>query len=318
MPKNKEKYIAILADFGQGDVLASTPTFRGLRKKYPNHKIVAACVYTDLWKNNPNIDELYQLGQYHDFYDKYMLHLKTVNEDQKFVNMKFYEQRLANICDYPISKILCECADVEFDEDKLDLFLTEEEDEFGRDFVKALKKPVIVIQTESARPPTQGGNNKMSSEKDWFPESWTELVKRLSDKVAFVQVGGPKEFPIPGITSNLLGKVSIRQTAAIVKYATTFITIDSIVQHIGNAVNKKGIVLFGRSKLETLSHKSNINIVVPGSCEIMPCMGPEAGFSQLVIKGTALVGWTCPDKKCMKAITVDLVENAVVDNFLKL
>ena len=314
MTENK-KYIAVMADFGQGDVLACTPAFRGLKKKYPEHKIVAACVYSSIWKNNPNIDELFQLGQYHDFYDKYILPIKEETEDRKLINMKIYEQRFANICDYPLSKILCNVAGVEFDEDKLDFFIDGEEDEFGKDFVKAFKRPVIVLQVESARPPTKGGADKMNSEKDWFPERWDELVSRLKNKFDFVQVGGPKEHVVAGTASNLLSKVNIRQTAAIVKYAKTFVTIDSIVQHIGNAMDKKGIVLFGRSKLETLSHKSNINLVVPGSCPIMPCMGPEAGFGQLIVKNNALIGWTCQDKKCMKALSVDIVEKSIIENF---
>ena len=313
--KSDDKYIVIMCDFGQGDVLATTPALRGLKKKYPDHKIIAACVYAKIWDNNPNVDELYQLGAHHHLYDKYIFPIKTESEDKKLINVKIYENRLANICDRPISHIICDVVGVPFDEDKLDFFLTEDEDEFGRDFVKAFKRPVIVIQTESARPPTKGGKEKMNIEKDWFTERWNELVDKLKHKYDFIQVGGPTETPIHGIASNLLGKIDIRKSASIIKYCKTFVTIDSIVQHIGNAMGKKGVVLFGRSKLETLSHNSNINIVVPGSCPIMPCMGPEPGFGQLIVKDNALVGWTCPDKKCMKAISVDMVIKTIEDNF---
>ena len=84
--------------------------------------------------------------------------------------------------------------------------------------------------------------------------------------------------------------------------------------HLGPAVGKTGIVMFGRSKLSTLGHKYNVNLQVPESCPDIGCCRPEPAYNDFFIKDGKLVSWHCTDRVCMKAITVDMVCDAL-ENF---
>lgn len=302
-----EKIKFLIQDFGIGDCVISTVAIRNLRKTFPEHKIIVASIYSEIFKNNPNIDLLYQLGTLNDMYDKWV---RKITNQEDFLCLKPYESRIQFFGKEPMSKMFCDLVKLPFDKDVMEVYLTKEEEEFGKQFIKAFSKPVIVIQAESARVSLRGGE-KMITEKDWFNEKWDEVVQALNDEYDFVQVGGKDEYRVKGIRCSLLGKNSYRESAAILKNCHTFLTIDSAVSHLGPAVGKTGIVLFGRSKVETLGHKYNNNIEVK-VCPIQPCLRPEPAVGDIAVKPDNTVGnWTCPDRICMKAITPEIVIDAV-------
>jgi ADP-heptose:LPS heptosyltransferase len=139
---------------------------------------------------------------------------------------------------------------------------------------------------------------------DW----WDRFVGKVKDTVDVVQVGSNQEKVISGVKTNLLGKTSVRQTFSILKSCATFISVDSLSAHAGPAVGKYGIVLYGRSRVKTLAHEKNENIIVRESCPDIECCRPEPQFADLMLnKDNALQNWFCPDRKCMKAITPELV-----------
>ena len=291
-------YLVIFTDFGQGDCICSTVAIRNARKKYPKIPIIVASVYPDIYFNNPNITTLYRLGMLTDLYEKW---IKPATSVDQVYNIKIYERPWQRLYTKPISHLMCEIMNVPFDNDTPELFLTESEEEFGSDFVNSYKKPVIIIQCESARPPLQG-NKKMINEKDMVDDWWDKFAAIASEKYDIIQVGCSEEKLVKGLKTSLLGKTTIRQTFSIVKYCHSFVCIDSILGHIGPAVGKKGIVMFGRSRVKTLAHDSNINVIAEGSCEDLQCCRPEPQFGDLVVENNGLRNWFCKDRKCMKAI----------------
>jgi ADP-heptose:LPS heptosyltransferase len=302
-------YLVIFTDFGMGDCLISTVAFRNLRKKYPDIPIISASVYPDIYLNNPNITKVYRLGEFTDLYEKWVKPAKYL---EQIHNIKIYERPWQRLYDGPLSKLMCEMVDAPFDEDRLEVFLTQDEKDFGKDFVSSYLKPVVLIQIESARPPLQG-NKKMINEKDMVGDFWEKLVSKINKDYDVIQVGCDQEKKIPGVKTYLLGKTTVRQTFSILNYCHTFIAIDSFISHAGPAVGKKGIVLFGRSKVKTLGHEINDNIIVRESCPDIECCRPEPQFADLMIvqaedkKSNVLANWGCRDRKCMAAITPDLV-----------
>lgn len=301
--EEKPEWIVIFTDFGMGDCIISTVAFRNLRKKYPDIPIISASVYSSIFHNNPNITKIYQLGEPNDLYEKWCKPAKSVNQ---IYNIKVYERPYQRLYDGPLSKLMCEMLNVPFDEDRPELFLTPEEEEFGKDFISSYSKPTVLIQVESARPPIQN-NKKMINEKDMVGDFWERLVDKIKDKVDVIQVGCKDERTINGIKTSLLGKTSVRQTFAIAKYCKTYICIDSLLGHVGPAVGKKGIVLYGRSRLKTLSHEINDNIIVRDSCPDIECCRPEPQFGDLMLNRGNLTNWGCAERKCMAAITPELV-----------
>jgi len=296
-------YVCIFLDFGNGDHLMATVAIRNLRKKYPTIPIIVACVYPDMLLNNPNITTLYRLGTHTDLYEKWV---KPATSVDQVYNIKIYERPWQRLYEKPISRLMCEMIKVPFDSDTPEIFLTESEEEFGIDFIQSYKKPVIIIQTESARPPLQG-NKKMINEKDMVGDWWDNFIAIINDEYDVIQVGCSEEKSVKGIKTNLLGKTTMRQTFSIVKHCHSFVCIDSILGHIGPAVGKKGIVLFGRSPIKTLSHAFNDNIALSHLCPDFGCSRPEPQFGDLIVENNGLRNWYCKDRKCM-AIPIELVK----------
>ena len=298
----------LIMDYGVGDVVMSTSLIRCMKKQYPEHKLIVACIYSDILRFNPNIDHLYQLGTLNDMYTAWVRPLK---DSKDYIMLKPYEPRIQWFGNEPMSKLFCDLAGVEWDNDVLEFYLTKEEEKFGKDLLMCCTKPVIALQIESARVSLRGGE-KMITEKDWFNENWDATVDALKKDYDFVQVGGKDEYRVKNTKMCLLGKTNYRESAAVLKNCHTFITIDSAVSHIGPAVGKTGIVLFGRSKISTLGHKYNTNIEIKSTCPDQPCLRPEPASGDLELRdGNNLANWTCKDRVCMKIITPEIVIDAI-------
>ena len=88
-----------------------------------------------------------------------------------------------------------------------------------------------------------------AEEKNWPADNWTELANLVTEKLGIpvVEVG-----LVPYITDkanqkyiNLCGKLSILESAEVIRRAKLFIGIDSGPAHIANTVGTPGVILIG-------------------------------------------------------------------------
>jgi hypothetical protein len=88
--------------------------------------------------------------------------------------------------------------------------------------------------------------------KDWADDKWLELVRRLKTVWggSIVEVGTKSCLAerAPSQVINLCGRVSIMESAEIIRRAKLFVGVDSGPAHLGNAVGTYGIVLLGDYK----------------------------------------------------------------------
>lgn len=87
-------------------------------------------------------------------------------------------------------------------------------------------------------------------DRDWQIEKWRDLVCTLAEthKIHVVEIGLKSALPnleIP-LFSSYCGKLSILETADLIRRASLFIGIDSGPAHLANAVDTHGIILLGR------------------------------------------------------------------------
>jgi ADP-heptose:LPS heptosyltransferase len=150
---------------------------------------------------------------------------------------------------------------------------------------------------------------QITQNKDWFPERWAELVNTLNKTYDVVQIGGKEEPEISGVTTYLTGRTSLRQSVALVKHSLTYICVESLIGHVGAAVEKPGVVLFGRSNPIIAGHALSENLYVPNSCEFNDifCGRPQGYFGDSELYKGQMRPWLCPNRTCMRAITVPLV-----------
>ncbi len=149
--------------------------------------------------------------------------------------------------------------------------------------------------------------------KEWPDEKYKELALALKvSNFPVVIIGGEKDRAVQELFSTILGdrvtplagKLSIVESAAVVKRATYMLTVDTGMMHIGAAFSIPQAVLFGSTVKEFgFFPVSPASEVFEQDLRCRPCSHT----------GKAV----CPKKhhNCMNAISVDAIVSAIVTHF---
>jgi len=280
----KKMTYSIRSSGGAGDVILSTPVFRALKEKDPDCKIVVRCVvkiHADIYRNNPHIDKLIMPSTIGN-------RIRAVTRYFKPAKVNGFEYfRLLPSISYDISaaEIIAEFVDLKLGNPKLQLYLTPEEERWGKEKMVAYGKPILIHISSVT-----------SSNQHWPLSNWEELVRSLPE-YTFVQLGLPHEEKVEGAI-DLRGKTSFREALSLLNSSLSFVGVVSSFAHATNAFDTPGVVLFGPSTPKIWGHPNNINIYKGLPCA--PCID-------------ALLGSPCPyGKPCMTTITVDEVRKALL------
>ncbi len=142
------------------------------------------------------------------------------------------------------------------------------------------------------------------SSKRWLPERFAEVAERLSEryKVQCVFVGIASDRPIfEEVQSNckvplidLVGKVPLRTTPALLESYRLFVTNDSGLMHVAAAVGTPIVAIFGSTDWRTTAPYTRQATIVRKETPCAPCMKPH-----------------CPrNHECITKISVEDVLNA--------
>ena len=348
----KAKRILIFNVNWLGDVLFSTATIRNIRRNFPDSFIV--CIIPSrcypILKDNPHLDEVIIFDEK----DRHRSLLAKLNFAQFLKRRKFdlvfllhrsftraLICRLAGISqiigyhtkkrsflltkniiaspkdtfhriDYYLNII--EKAGLKVEDRYPELFITEEDLKFADDFLnkKSIGKPRPCEQGRGKDDYlvgiNPGGNWHL---KRWPKEYWAVLSDRLIKEfgVRVIITGSPQDITLAKDIRDLMSErpiiacdvLNLKQFAALCKRLDLFITADTGPLHIANAVNiKKIIALFGPTSPYITGPYPSKNVIILSKdvgCRV-PCY---------VVN--------CKDNRCMKAITVEDVIDAVIRNF---
>ncbi len=108
---------------------------------------------------------------------------------------------------------------------------------------------------------------------------------------------------------NLCGELTYRESAAIIEKTNLFIGSDSGLLYIASAVGTPTIALFGPSNPQLVAPLGGKNIYIWGKTDCSPCYVPETVHKREFLK--------CNDFKCMRAISLDKVKEAVINQWNK-
>jgi hypothetical protein len=304
----KHDHIVIIFDGGIGDHLCATPMIKQFSKIHINKQIIVGAVYPELYYGLEYIDKLYNLRNPGDFFETWV---QTISDYMHVIKRDIYNYGAHSLYRKKLSSIISNVYGIGDVDDILDYKITEQENDEAKKFIETFEKPVIVIHCFAANPPTI--MTKLTDTKDWFTEKWEDLILQLHDKFSFVQVGLQNESQIKGCDCYLLSRLTLRQVAALLNNCYTWIDVDSFISHLGHAINKKGIVLLGRSHPDIYTHNTNINIFHKNSCVDFGCGRPQALFGDSAVYNGVLQLWQCKKfkRQCMQAITVEEVADAI-------
>jgi len=137
--------------------------------------------------------------------------------------------------------------------------------------------------------------------KQWFPDRFIELGKRLSRRARLLVVGGPSEAElgekVAAATGGLsiAGATSISQLAAAIARCSLFVTNDTGPMHVADAVGVPIVAVFGPTDWVHTPPYGKKHTIVRHEIECAPCLKR-----------------VCPlgHHDCMKKVDVDMVEKA--------
>jgi len=305
---NNDPYFVIIIDGGLGDHICSTYMIMKAKQQMKNKKIIVGAFHPDIFLNNPHIDSLYNITKLNDMYEKYIKPLKNFGSVRK---RDIYNVGGNKLWKGKLSELWCYNYGIEYKrgEDLIKLYLSDKEKEEAKNIIDSFsnKRQVVIIQPFGATVVYER-DKKITNNKDWFVDYWTVVNKVLSEKYNVIQVGSSNE-PNLKYCYNLQGKISIRQTIGLINECKTYISVDSFVGHSGAALNKKGIVLFGRSNPHIVGHSGNINLWVENSCDKndLFCCRPAGYFADYKMTNGQISLWECPLRTCMIELKPQLV-----------
>ena len=234
-----------------GDIVACEPIVRCLKKMNPNSYIIWGVkkAYWELVENNPHIDVtilihclserlmLTNSGLFDEvidlhFSDRYCsLCRKPLKKDHRSskINLKNYFQYGS------ILSAMSQSAGLPALDDKPSVYITDS----AVTKVDSLKMPeeFLVINCTSNAP-----------EKGWPVEKWIKLLAKIKDTIGLpVFEIGTETFLDASLklSQSLCGKLSILESAEVIRRAKLFIGIDSGPAHIAHAVGTFGFIMLG-------------------------------------------------------------------------
>lgn len=138
------------------------------------------------------------------------------------------------------------------------------------------------------------GVTEMTENKNWYPERFLEVSKRLKEAYRLVQLGRSSD-PALEVDLDLRGKIRPRAAAAVLASCSVLLCQVGFLMHAAAAVGTRAVVIYGGFEAPWESgYEQNINLYTKLPCSPCWLRGP------------------CPyDKECMKQISVDEVMNSV-------
>jgi len=251
-----------------GDALLTSVVIHNLKKKHPKLHINCITPHPELLELDPDIDSLNGSETFFSF-------------DSSYWDLVSRKETKENVAAHSLAKM-----GVQKYEYKARFFLSNKEKEWGMENVKNLRRPLFTVNAASKEPV-----------KTWPTQNWLTLIPLLLDQGDIVQLGDTQEPCLPG-TKCLAGKLTMRESAAILSRADLHIGPDSLLMHVANGLDVPAVILMGGSRPEAcLGYEENVNLTNTPACS--PCW---------IHKGYE----TCSHEvECMKALTVDAAWRAV-------
>lgn len=297
------KKIIVTTRGGIGDVLLCTPALRAVKECNRDRKLIVYCLnkaHRDVLLNNPYIDSVRLIPPLYLW--RYPYHLfcylfnKRWNEGYMFNpdRLKHYRLTFQHI---PLSWVYEKSAkevipeifadlNVKLNYKNIELFFTRKEEDIARRKLAPYRN-VVLIHVYSTT----------SQNHLWQTEKWESLVKEMPE-FTFIQIGNSNDPYVKGALDWRSDKNSVRDAFCLMKYATSFVGVESCMAHATNAFDLPGVVLFGDSSPVRYGHDNNINIYKKVWCA--PCFHYVQGHP-------------CPyGHECMKLITVREVKDAII------
>ena len=239
-----------------------------LKRNYPRLRVNCITPQPDLLELDPLIDSLNEPETFFSF-------------DSSYWDLVCRKDTSTNVVAHSLAKV-----GIDSCEYKARVYLSEEESAWGKQQTVELSRPLFSVNAASKEPV-----------KTWPKGNWQALLPLLLEIGDVVQLGDDREPDLAGV-NRFAGKLTIRESAAVLAQTDLHIGPDSLLMHIANGVDVPAVILMGGSRPEgCLGYADNINLTATPDCS--PCWIHQ-GYE------------TCMHEvECMSTLTVEAVLGAV-------
>jgi ADP-heptose:LPS heptosyltransferase/predicted SAM-dependent methyltransferase len=221
--------IGLLIEGGIGDALTSLTAMRWLKKAYPSSRFAAF-----LYEHSPGraAGMLNVVETHPDLVGAFVVS----NPEDVLRHVERPVSRVINISPWHFitAYFRARCP-------RLDYHLTPEDIETADRWLQRAGRPPLVVQPTASNP-----------QVNWPMEHWQDLIQRLAGRFSPVIVGGAGEKALPGAALDLRGKLTARQTIAIVRRAAAVAAARSWVSIVSMDARIPTVVLSPTTRIHEL------------------------------------------------------------------
>jgi len=272
----KRKWLTVIDRLGApGDALITANVIRCIKENYPNLKINCITPHPELIRLDPLIDTINQPETFYSF-------------DSTYWELIVRKEKSQNIIEHNMFRLGIDKYDY-----NATFYLSEEEKDWAKQETNQFDKPILAICTKSKEPV-----------KNWPEANWLGLVQNLKTNFSIILLGDDREPIFEGVI-RYAGKLSMRESAAILSNANYFIGPDSLLMHIAKGLDIPSTIIFGGSRpVACFGYSTNVNLGSTSQCS--PCWIHE-GYE------------TCKEHmKCMEEIMLQTILEIISRNLPKL
>jgi ADP-heptose:LPS heptosyltransferase len=248
---NNEKLNIFHSEGGHGKQLMATAVIRGLKKKYPDRKIIWITPWDGPAFYNPNIYRFYSFNELKYFYDDYVK-----MKDVKIFRHEVYHSEDHILQRKHLTQSWCDMYNLPYDGSKPELYINPREYEIARDKIKPESgKPIMLLQTH-------GGGQGQYSKKSWARDMPIEIAQKLVNyysknyRILHMRRGDQ-----PALQGVEVLNLPLRELYAVFEFSTKRLFIDSFAQHVAAALDLPSTVCWIANKPEVFGYDIHTNIL---------------------------------------------------------
>lgn len=257
--KSQEKYVIVHIEGGLGKHIAATAMIEGVRKKYPDRKLILVCAYPQVFLYNPNIDRVYTLGNTPYFYEDYIQDKDVIILKQEPYNHTAHIKQ-----EQSLIKSWFEVFGLDYNGELPSIYSNYRMLEMAVEKWRR-QKPIMVLHTNGGPyHQNKDGAYNAANIKSWsrdMPSPIIEnLIKHYSKDYHIFQICKTKENVFQG-TEPIIDPAYNLELFSLLRFSEKRILIDSSLQHAAAALRLPSVVLWNGTNPKVFGYDIHQNIV---------------------------------------------------------
>ena len=240
---------------GIGKCIAGTAFVKAVKKQYPESKIIVSSPYPSVFKHHPDISETILIdAERNSIFSKYC----KDKEFKIFIMDPFLHNEFITETNH-IIPIWCKSNDIEYNGEKPEIFLTDNEKEYYSNFFMfdRLEKPILAMQVSggSIAPNIQPGYNWA---RDLPQETVVKIIEEYRDYYTIINI---KREDQQGYNDTIECNSNVRSIAYLLLNAEKRLFIDSFAQHMAAALNLPSTVCWITTNPTVFGYDIHDNVI---------------------------------------------------------